>query len=97
MTVGVEPGRLSVADTRPGIATDDLPHVFERFYLYDRAARTVRSAADSAWRSCGSSPGRWAARWCRAEPRGRRSRFGYGRSFGVDDLEVGTVQRAERV
>ena len=31
------PGRLEVVDDGPGIAAEDLPHAFERFYLYDRA------------------------------------------------------------
>jgi two-component system sensor histidine kinase BaeS len=30
------PGRLSVRDTGPGLAADDIPHAFERFYLHDR-------------------------------------------------------------
>jgi len=38
VTVGARPGRLTVADTGPGLAPDELPHAFERFFLYQRYA-----------------------------------------------------------
>jgi signal transduction histidine kinase len=37
VTVRAEPGRLLVTDTGPGIRAEDVPHAFERFYLYDKA------------------------------------------------------------
>jgi two-component system sensor histidine kinase BaeS len=37
VTVRAEPGRLLVTDTGPGIKAEDVPHAFERFYLYDKA------------------------------------------------------------
>jgi two-component system sensor histidine kinase BaeS len=36
VTVSARTGELAVADTGPGLSTDDLPHAFDRFYLYDR-------------------------------------------------------------
>jgi two-component system OmpR family sensor kinase len=96
VTVGAATGRLSVADTGPGIAADDLPHVFERFYLYDKVGkdRPVGSGLGLAIvqqlaRAMGgdvsvesSAGGTTFA--VRLRPQLR----------GVHDLEVGTVQRA---
>jgi two-component system sensor histidine kinase BaeS len=39
VTIGARPGLLTVADTGPGLAPDELPHAFERFFLYTRYAR----------------------------------------------------------
>lgn len=36
VAVRADPGQLTVSDTGPGLAPEDLPHAFERFYLYDR-------------------------------------------------------------
>ena len=99
VTVGAEPGRLSVADTGPGIAADDLPHVFERFYLYDKVGKDrpvgsglglaiVQQLARAMGGDVSVESGAGGTMFAvRLRPQLR----------GVDDLEVGTVQRAERV
>jgi two-component system sensor histidine kinase BaeS len=38
VTVSAAPGGLTVADTGPGLEPDELPHAFERFFLYSRYA-----------------------------------------------------------
>jgi len=39
VTVSIAPGRLTVSDTGPGLALGDLPHAFDRFFLYDKYGR----------------------------------------------------------
>jgi two-component system OmpR family sensor kinase len=36
VTLATSPGRLKVVDTGPGIAAEEIPHAFERFFLYRR-------------------------------------------------------------
>ena len=100
VTVRAEPGRLLVSDTGPGIKPEDVPHAFERFYLYDKADKNrpvgsglglaiVKQLATSMGGDVRveSSPGGTTF-----EVRFLRPQLG-----GVDDLEVGAGQPAERV
>ncbi|MDQ1460417.1 MAG: hypothetical protein QOI08_1901 [Actinomycetota bacterium] len=99
VTVRAEPGRLLVSDTGPGIPPEDVPHAFERFYLYDKADKD---------RPLGSGLGLAIVNQLATAMGGDVSvQSGpAGTTFavllrpqlrGVDDLEVGTGQPAERV
>lgn len=99
VTVRAEPGRLLVADTGPGIPPADVPHAFERFYLYDRADKN---------RPLGSGLGLAIVKQLATAMGGDVSvrSSAAGTTFdvslrpqlrGVDDLEVGTGQSAERM
>jgi signal transduction histidine kinase len=99
VTVRAEPDRLLVRDTGPGIAPADLPHAFERFYLYDKADKDrplgsglglaiVKQLATAMRGEVGVESGPEGTTFeVRLRPQLR----------GVDDLEVGTGQPAERV
>ncbi len=39
VVVRAEPQRLVVSDSGPGLELDDLPHAFDRFFLYDKYGR----------------------------------------------------------
>jgi signal transduction histidine kinase len=36
VTVAASAGSIAVRDTGPGLAAEDIPRAFDRFYLYDR-------------------------------------------------------------
>ncbi len=89
-----EPGLLVVADTGPGIPADDLPHAFERFYLYDKVGkdRPVGSGLGLAIvKQLATAMGGDVSGRERSRP-ARRSRSRYGRSF-----EVSTTSKSEPV
>ena len=99
VTVGADGTRLVVSDTGPGIPAADLPHAFERFYLYDKIGRD---------RLIGSGLGLAIVRQLATALGGTVDvqSTAAGTTFtvtlrthsgGVDDLEVGSVESAERV
>jgi signal transduction histidine kinase len=99
VTVRAEPGALLVTDTGPGIPAEDVPHAFERFYLYDKADKDrpvgsglglaiVKQLATAMGGDVHVQSGPAGTTFeVRLRPQLR----------GVDDLEVGTAQPAERV
>jgi two-component system sensor histidine kinase BaeS len=99
VTVRAEPGRLLVTDTGPGIKAADVPHAIERFYLYDKADKD---------RPLGSGLGLAIVKQLATAMGGDVSvqSSPNGTTFevklrpqlrGIDDLEVGSGQPAERV
>ena len=99
VTVTAAPGLIVVADTGPGIPPDDLPHAFERFYLYDKVGKD---------RPVGSGLGLAIVKQL-SEAMGGTVRVESGaagttftlslrpQSRGVDHFEVGAGQAPERV
>jgi two-component system, OmpR family, sensor kinase len=99
VTVEADGSRLIVSDTGPGIPADDLPHAFERFYLYDKADKD---------RPLGSGLGLAIVKQLATAMGGDVSvqSSSAGTTFevrlgpqlrGVDDLEVGARQPTKRV
>jgi len=99
VTVLAEPGVLLVSDTGPGIPAEDVEHAFERFYLYDKIGKD---------RPVGSGLGLAIVKQLTTAMGGdvRVVSGPSGTTFtvslrpqlrGVDHLEVGAPQGAERV
>lgn len=64
ITAGLDQGqvRVTVSDTGPGIATEHLPHLFERFYRIDKArARNATGDNGSSGAGLGLSIAQWLA------------------------------------
>jgi two-component system sensor histidine kinase BaeS len=100
--VRTEPDRLLVSDTGPGLTPEDVPHAFDRFFLYDKYGKE---------RPVGSGLGLAIVEQLATAMGGGvsvRSEPGAGATFtvtfqsgtkprGVDDLEVGAMHAAERM
>ena len=99
VTVEADGSRLIVSDTGPGIPADDLPHAFERFYLYDKVGRDrlIGSGLGLAIvRQLATAMG--GAVGVQSSAAGTTFTVTLGpHAGGVDDLEVGAVERTERV
>jgi signal transduction histidine kinase len=99
--VTVEAGRaeLRVSDTGPGIPPEDVPHAFERFYLYDKIGkgRPVGSGLGLAIvRQLATAMGGSVS--VQSTPGGTTFSVALRpQAGGVDDLEVGARERAQRV
>ena len=94
MTVRAGDAELTVSDTGPGIPPEDVPHAFERFYLYDKIGkdRPVGSGLGLAI-VAPARDGDGRRRQRRDERRrGRRSRSRYGRR-----REVSTTSKSAPV
>jgi len=99
VTVSARDARLVVADTGPGIPPEDLPHAFERFYLYDKFGKE-RPVGSGLGLAIVAQLVRAMGGTVAVESDARGTRFSVAlrpELRGVDDLEVGAVQRAERV
>jgi len=99
--VTVQAGRaeLRVSDTGPGIPPEDVPHAFERFYLYDKIGkgRPVGSGLGLAIvRQLATAMGGSVS--VQSTPGGTTFSVALRpQAGGVDDLEVGARERAQRV
>jgi two-component system sensor histidine kinase BaeS len=99
VTVEADGARLVVSDTGAGIPAEDLPHAFERFYLYDKIGRDrligsglglaiVRQLVTAMGGTVGVESGAGGTTFTvTLRPQAGR----------VDDLEVRPAQRTERV
>jgi signal transduction histidine kinase len=99
VTVAADEGRLSVVDTGPGIPQEDVPHAFERFYLYDKVGKD-RPVGSGLGLAIVQQLARAMGGDVRVESSPAGTSFVVGlrpQVRGVDNLEVGTGQPAERV
>jgi two-component system sensor histidine kinase BaeS len=99
VTVSTRGNELVVADTGPGIPPEDLPHAFERFYLYDKVGRD-RPVGSGLGLAIVEQLATAMGGGVRVESDPGGTRFTVSlrpQRARVDDLEVGAVQRPERV
>ena len=99
VTVSAREASLAVSDTGSGIPAEDVPHAFERFYLYDKIGkdRPVGSGLGLAIvKQLVSAMGGEVG--VRSDSRGTTFVVTLGAKLrGVDHLEVGAAEAPERV
>jgi signal transduction histidine kinase len=99
VTVATDGARLVVSDTGPGIPAEDLPHAFERFYLYDKIGRD-RLIGSGLGLAIVQQLANAMGGTVDVESSAAGTRFTLTlrvQGGGVDDFEVGPVESTERV
>ena len=99
VTVETDGTRLVVSDTGPGIPAEDLPHAFERFYLYDKIGRD-RLIGSGLGLAIVQQLANAMGGTVDVESSAAGTRFTVTlrvQGGGVDDFEVGPVESTERV
>ena len=100
VTVRAEPGLITVTDTGPGIPQEDLPHAFERFFLYDKHGRDRQLGSGLRLAIVAELVRAMGGRVRVESPAGGGAAFVVElrpQPRGVDDLEVGAAEAVERV
>ncbi len=92
VTVTVDSGAVTVTDTGPGIAPDDLPHIFDRFYRADDARSMPGSGLGLSIVARVADMFDGTAAVVRSDPTGTTMRLTFGSTVAPPDDENGAAQ-----